>query len=323
MNIKYNNPRDPKYQEFHNGEHEYNPKRNDRASTGVSAESGKKAALASGMKLFTAVASIVMVIVVLANLYVNTSPVSIGHDSTVLNVAVEDNPDDLVISYTLAPEADNGNILALGNLEGSRSTLRFEGLQPNTAYILTYYADAGNGVEKVGSYRFVTGQMPQGDIPGPTVPAATTPAPTTPEPTTPASTTPAPTTPAPTTPAPTTPAPTTPEPTTTAPPVPTALAPEISSIVRLPAECGDLSGGKHRVTQCFSFADIPQEEYTVTAVTGGGGALKYTAEVENNILYVYVERTGYAGYSYTTEVTVTWASGASCSSSHTFGLPSQ
>lgn len=306
MNIKYKNPRDPKYQEFHNGEHEYNPKRNGRASTGVSAESSKKAAMASGMELFTAVASIVMVIVVLANLYVNTSPVSIGHDSTVLNVSVEDNPDGLVVSYTLTLEADNGNILALGNLEGSRSTLRFEDLQPNTAYILTYYADAGNGVEKIGSYRFVTGQTPQGEIPGPTVPAATTPAPTTP----------APTTPEPTTPAPTTPAPTTPEPTTPAP-EPTALAPELVSSSYTAPESGELHEGKFNITMRFAFADIPEGDYTVSAVTAGGSELKYTSEVEGNILYVYVQRTIYANNAYTTTVTVNWANGASCTRDYT------
>lgn len=319
MNLTQRNPSDPKHREFHDGEHEYNPAHSKVKAGSAASFSAKSRALVYGLELVTAVAAVIVVVAVLANLYVNTSPVSIGHDGAVLNIAVEDNPDGLPVSYMLTPEADDGTVIAMGVLADNSTTLRLEGLQPDTPYILTYYTDKGEGMEKISSYRFVTGQLIQNPIPEATTAVTTTPIPTTPVPTTPVPTTPEPTTPAPTTPEPTTPAPTTPEPTTPAP-EPTALDSKLSSASYIAPESGELHDGKYKITQRFSFTNIPEGEYTVSAATSGGTALKYTSKIEDNILYVYVERTIYAGHSYTSEVTVTWANGASCSSSHTVRL---
>ena len=97
MNLTHRNPNDPKHQEYHDGEHEHNPA-HAKIKSGSTSFSAKGKAMVYGLELVTAVAAVVVVVAILASLHINTSPVSIGHDGTVLNVAVEDNPDGLPVS---------------------------------------------------------------------------------------------------------------------------------------------------------------------------------------------------------------------------------
>ena len=350
MNLIRKDPRHPKYNEFHDGEHEYNPLAMKGGGRKSIAFSGK--ALASGLELVVAAVAVVVVVAVLAGLSVSTSPVSITHDSAVINVSVHDNSDGLPVTYTLLPDDDSGNIVAQGLLEGDSSTLRFTGLTEKTAYVLTYHAPNDEGLAQIGEFRFTTGSLPvnqptqppttpepttqppttpepttqppttpEPTTQPPTTPEPTTVPPTTPEPTTPPPTTPKPTTPPPTTPEPTTPPPTTPEPTT--PPVkePTALTPEVTNVTFIPANSGEEAQAYYDIEQRFPFANIPSENFDISV---GGDAKEYGFEtvVEGDTLYVYVySYNTIAGQSMSTEVTVVWDTGETCTGSNSIIVP--
>ncbi|MGM9601989.1 MAG: hypothetical protein ACI3W5_10495, partial [Faecousia sp.] len=127
------------------------------------------------------------------------------------------------------------------------------------------------------------------------------------------------------TPEPTTPPPTTPEPTTPPPtePVnePTALTAEVTNVTFIPADSGEEAQAYYDIEQRFPFANIPSENFDISV---GGDAKEYGFEtiVDGDTLYVYVYAFDVvAGQSLSTEVTVIWDTGETCTGSNSLIVP--
>ena len=149
MNFIQKNPTDSRHEEYHDGEYEYWPLEGALKSKSVSIP----AALVNGLELLAAVLATGVLIVVLAVLYVISSPLAIGETSAVINANVFNNTDGQRIVYTLSPAAEPDRILQDGALKGDKDTLFFAQLTPKTTYLLRYYDEAR---KEVGDFRFTT-----------------------------------------------------------------------------------------------------------------------------------------------------------------------
>lgn len=102
---------------------------------------------------------------------------------------------------------------------------------------------------------------------------------------------------------------------------PTALTPEVTNVTFIPAESGEEAQAYYDIEQRFPFANIPSENFDISV---GGDAKEYGFEtmVDGDTLYVYVYAFNVvAGQSLSTEVTVIWDTGETCTGSNTVAVP--
>lgn len=186
MNFIQKNPTDSRHEEYHDGEYEYWPQDGALKSKSISIP----AALVSGLELLAAAAATGLLVIVLAVLYVLSSPQVIRENSAVINANVFNSRDGQRIVYTLATASNPEIILQDGTLRKDEDTLFLENLTAETAYLLRYYDEQQN---EVGSFRFTTpgssAPVQPSEPPGvPTVPPESTQIPSEAETTAPAAT---------------------------------------------------------------------------------------------------------------------------------------
>ena len=186
MNFIQKNPTDSRHEEYHDGEYEYWPQDGALKSKSIRIP----AALVSGLELLAAAAATGLLVIVLAVLYVLSSPQVIRENSAVINANVFNNRDGQRIVYTLATASNPEIILQDGTLRKDEDTLFLENLTAETAYLLRYYDEQQN---EVGSFRFTTpgssAPVQPSEPPGvPTVPPESTQIPSEAETTAPAAT---------------------------------------------------------------------------------------------------------------------------------------
>lgn len=104
---------------------------------------------------------------------------------------------------------------------------------------------------------------------------------------------------------------------------PSALSPEVYSAAYHAPQSGEFAQAYYECVERYRFTDIPDESFTVDLTVDGVSNDSYTTSVDGNTLYVYVDRGVIStDSSSTSSITVTWAGGASCTSSNTIQPPS-
>jgi hypothetical protein len=311
VNFIQKNPTDSRHEEYHDGEYEYWPQDGALKSKSISIP----AALVSGLELLAAAAATGLLVIVLAVLYVLSSPQVIRENSAVINANVFNSRDGQRIVYTLATASNPEIILQDGTLRKDEDTLFLENLTAETAYLLRYYDEQQN---EVGSFRFTTpgssAPVQPSEPPGvPTVPPESTQIPSEAETTAPAATEATEVTEAPTEetvpetteaatepnnpgyqpPAPgTKPTDPTTEPTdpTTEPAEPEIIVMEadMGEVVYIPPEfSGDEIDAYFQFEEYHTFRNVPADGYTIRIIQGETEITEYTSEwSEDGTLFI-------------------------------------